>query len=219
MARGRPLLIGLLIWALLMIVPDLARVVRPLSSFGFYADNNGMVYDTTGPFADKTASPAWRAGIREGDQLDLSLMRCLPFDRDRCASILTVVGGIQNVLPGSTIRLDLAAAPGQAARQVTIAAEPRTPNWLVRGVLFLDQIAGILVVLAAAWLVWARPGPDELGVLSLRHLVQSRPELRALRELATLAVAVAGAGRRQVACRRPPVMRACYSFVMRAPDR
>ena len=59
MARGRPLLIGLLIWALLMIVPDLARVVRPLSSFGFYADNNGMVYDTTGPFADKTASPAW----------------------------------------------------------------------------------------------------------------------------------------------------------------
>jgi hypothetical protein len=35
MARGRPLLIGLLIWALLMIVPDLARVVRPLSSFGF----------------------------------------------------------------------------------------------------------------------------------------------------------------------------------------
>ena len=62
-------------------------------------------------------------------------MRCLPFDRDRCASILTVVGGIQNVLPGSTIRLDLAAAPGQAARQVTIAAEPRTPNWLVRGAL------------------------------------------------------------------------------------
>ena len=163
MARGRPLLIGLLIWALLMIVPDLARVVRPLSSFGFYADNNGMVYDTTGPFADKTASPAWRAGIREGDQLDLSLMRCLPFDRDRCASILTVVGGIQNVLPGSTIRLDLAAAPGQAARQVTIVAEPRTPNWLVRGVLFLDQIAGILVVLAAAWLVWVRPGPMSWG--------------------------------------------------------
>ena len=55
MARGRPLLIGLLIWALLMIVPDLARVVRPLSSFGFYADNNGLVYDKTGPLADKTA--------------------------------------------------------------------------------------------------------------------------------------------------------------------
>ena len=79
MVRGRPLLIGLLIWALLMIVPDLARVVRPLASFGFYADNNGMVYDATGPFIDKSASPAWKAGIREGDQLDLSRMRCLPF--------------------------------------------------------------------------------------------------------------------------------------------
>jgi hypothetical protein len=163
MARGRPLLIGLLIWALLMIVPDLARVVRPLASFGFYADNNGMVYDATGPFIDKSASPAWKAGIREGDQLDLSRMRCLPFDRDRCASILTVVGGIQDVLPGSTITLDVAAIPGQAARQVTIEAEPRNPNWLVRGVLLLDQIAGILVVLAAAWLVWARPGPMSWG--------------------------------------------------------
>ena len=157
MVRGRPLLIGLLIWALLMIVPDLARVVRPLASFGFYANNNGMVYDATGPFIDKSASPAWKAGIREGDQLDLSRMRCLPFDRDRCASIMTVVGGIQDVLPGSAITLDLAAIPGQAARQVTIEAEPRTPNWLVRSVLLLDQIAGILVVLAAAWLVWVRP--------------------------------------------------------------
>ena len=163
MVRGRPLLIGLLIWALLMIVPDLARVVRPLASFGFYADNNGMVYDATGPFIDKSASPAWKAGIREGDQLDLSRMRCLPFDRDRCASILTVVGGIQDVLPGSAITLDLAAIPGQAARQVTIEAEPRNPNWLVRSVLLLDQIAGILVVLAAAWLVWVRPGPMSWG--------------------------------------------------------
>jgi len=163
MVCGRPLLIGLLIWALLMIVPDLARVVRPLASFGFYADNNGMVYDATGPFIDKSASPAWKAGIREGDQLDLSRMRCLPFDRDRCASILTVVGGIQDVLPGSAITLDLAAIPGQAARQVTIEAEPRNPNWLVRSVLLLDQIAGILVVLAAAWLVWVRPGPMSWG--------------------------------------------------------
>lgn len=157
MANNRPLLIVLLIWALLMIVPDLARVVRPLASFGFYADNNGTVYDASGPFTDENASPAWQAGIREGDQLDLSRMRCLPFDRDRCASILTVVGGIQDVLPGSTITLDLVAIPGQAARQVTISAKPRTPNWFVRGVLLLDQIAGILVVLAAGWLVWARP--------------------------------------------------------------
>jgi hypothetical protein len=163
MATNRPLLIVLLIWALLMIVPDLARVVRPLASFGFYTDGNGVVYDARGPFDEDALSPAWAAGIRAGDQLDLSRMRCLPFDRERCAAVLTVVGGIQNVLPGRTLTLDFAASEGQAARQVTIAAAPRTPNWLVRGVLLLDQIAGILVVLAAGWLVWTRPGPMSWG--------------------------------------------------------
>ena len=45
-----------------MIVPDLARLVRPLGSFGFYANNDGLIYDVTGPFTDRTASPAWKAG-------------------------------------------------------------------------------------------------------------------------------------------------------------
>jgi hypothetical protein len=139
-----------------MIVPDLARVVRPLSSFGFYADNNGVVYDVTGPFADKTASPAWRAGVRENDQLDLTRIRCFPYDKVACSSILTVVGGIQDVTPGRTITLSLAATPTKNAREITLTAEPRRPNWFVRGVLFLDQVAGILVVLAAAWLGKAR---------------------------------------------------------------
>jgi hypothetical protein len=164
MTRGQTvLLIGLLIWALLMIVPDLARVVHPLSSFGFYADNNGVVYDVTGPFADKTASPAWRAGVRENDQLDLTRIRCFPYDKVACSSILTVVGGIQDVTPGRTITLSLAATPTKNAREITLTAEPRRPNWFVRGVLFLDQVAGILVVLAAAWLVWTRPGAMSWG--------------------------------------------------------
>ena len=38
MTRQRLLLIVLLAWALVMIVPDLLRVVQPLGSFGFYAD-------------------------------------------------------------------------------------------------------------------------------------------------------------------------------------
>ena len=70
----RILLAVLLVWALAMIVPDLARLVRPLGSFGFYANNDGLIYDVTGPFSDQTASPAWKAGIREGDRLDLSRM-------------------------------------------------------------------------------------------------------------------------------------------------
>jgi len=47
------------------------RVVHPLSSFGFYANNDGLIYDVTGPFADEASSPAWQAGLREGDQIDL----------------------------------------------------------------------------------------------------------------------------------------------------
>ena len=163
MASGRPLLVLLLIWALLMIVPDLARVVRPLSSLGFYADSNGMIYDVTGPFADMSESPAWKAGVREGDQLDLSRMRCLPYDSVTCASTLAAVGGNLFVAPGRTAMLDLAQTSDQPARQVTLTAEQRPANWLIRTVLLLDQIAGIVVVLAAGWLVWTRPGPMSWG--------------------------------------------------------
>ena len=81
MAAGqRILFVVLLAWALAMIVPDLWRVVQPLGSFGFYANNDGLIYNVTGPFDDETASPAWNAGIWEGDRLDLSKMRCFPYD-------------------------------------------------------------------------------------------------------------------------------------------
>lgn len=163
MAPGRPLLMGLLLWALLMIVPDFVRVVRPLGSFGFYANNNGLIYDVVGPFADTSASPAWKAGLREGDVLDLSTMRCLPYDSETCGSVLAAVGGVQYVIPGRAITLTLAPTTGQEARRLTLVAEERPSNWLVRSVLILSQITGVLVVLAAAWLVWTRPGPMSWG--------------------------------------------------------
>ena len=159
----RILLAVLLVWALAMIVPDLARLVRPLGSFGFYANNDGLIYDVTGPFSDQTASPAWKAGIREGDRLDLSRMRCVPYDAVTCGSVLAALGGLQFVMPGRSATLDIAATPGRAARQVALVAEQRPVDWVVRAVLILDQIAGILVVLAAGWLVWTRPGGMSWG--------------------------------------------------------
>ncbi len=56
-AGQRILFVVLLAWALAMIVPDLWRVVQPLGSFGFYANNDGLIYNVTGPFDDETASP------------------------------------------------------------------------------------------------------------------------------------------------------------------
>ncbi len=162
-AGQRTLLIVLVAWALLMIVPDLWRVVQPLGSFGLYANNDGLIYNVTGPFDDQTASPAWKAGVREGDRLDLSKMRCFPYDAATCGSVLAVLGGIQLTVPGRTITIDLASTPDRPARHVVLVAEERPTNFLKRAVLILDQIAGILVVLAAAWLVWTRPGGMSWG--------------------------------------------------------
>jgi hypothetical protein len=76
MTRDRYLLMALVLWGLVMIVPDLWRVVQPLGSFGLYADNDGLIYDVTGPFLEESASPAYRAGIRVGDRVDLTQTRC-----------------------------------------------------------------------------------------------------------------------------------------------
>jgi hypothetical protein len=161
-AAQRTLLIVLVFWALLIIVPDLWRLVQPLGSFGFYANDDGLIYDVTGPFEDRTASPAWNAGIREGDRLDLSKMRCLPYDAVTCRSVLTALGGVQFAVPARSITLDVASPPDHP-RHVLLVAKERPSNFLKQAVIFLDQIAGILVVLAAAWLVWTRPGPMSWG--------------------------------------------------------
>ena len=157
MARNRILLIGLVLWGLLMIVPDLVRVAQPLGSFGFFANNNGLIYDVTGPFPDEASSPAWRAGLRVGDRIDLSAMRCRLSDLADCSNALSVLGGLQYVLPGRRATIDLSATDDQPARQVILAAEPRPSNFLIRAIIMLGQIAGILVIVAAAWLVWTRP--------------------------------------------------------------
>ena len=163
MTRQRLLLLGLLIWALAMIVPEFTRVFRPLGSFGFYADSDGVIYDVAGPFNSEDDSPAWKAGVREGDQLDFTRMRCIAYDRDVCASTLAAVGGNEYVLPGRAGTFELLPTSSEPARQVHLVAERRPFNLLVRFVLTLDQVAGIAIVLAAAWLVWTKPGVMSWG--------------------------------------------------------
>jgi hypothetical protein len=163
MTRDRLLLIPLLLWGLAMVAPDLLRVVHPLNSLGFYANNDGLIYDVTGPFADKESSPAWHAGLREGDQIDLSRLKCSLEDVAACSSALAALGGLQFVLPGHTLTIDITGANSRPAREVTLVAAPRQSNLLVRGVIILDQIAAILVVVAAAWLVWSRPSAMSWG--------------------------------------------------------
>jgi hypothetical protein len=155
---GRVLLVALTFWALAMIVPDFHRVYRPLGSFGFYANNDGVITDVQGPFRDQTASPAFQAGLRAGDRLDLEQMRCIPLNTLRCASAMAALGGLRLVAPHQHAELVMAAAPGRPARVVDIVASQRPYNVWVLAVLLLDQLAAILVIFAAAWLVWTRPG-------------------------------------------------------------
>ena len=163
MTPSRLLLIGLTLWGLLMIVPDLLRVAQPLGSLGFFANNDGLIYDANGPFPDDASSPAWRAGIRDGDRIDLEKMRCTLGEIAKCGSTLAVLGGVDFMLPGRAVTIELAANEGRPARQVTLIAEQRPSNALVRAVNVLCQIAGVLVIIAAAWLVWTRPSAMSWG--------------------------------------------------------
>ena len=204
MAGNRILLIGLALWGLAMIVPDLARIALPLGSFGFHASNDGVIFNVTGPFPDETASPAWKAGLRAGDRLDLARMRCNFTDPGTCANALAVLGGLQFVLPGRSVTLDLAASDAAPARQVTLVAEPQTLHALVRAVVVLDQLAGILVILAAAWLVWTRPSAMSWGfflyvnwfnpgqVFAFYALLQPFPALLLLQDAAGCVAQAAG---------------------------
>ena len=119
----RTLLIVFVVWALLMIVPDLWRVVQPLGSFGFYANDDGLIYNVTGPFDDRAASPAWNVGIRDGDQLDLSKMRCLPYDPVTCRSVLTALEGVQLAVPGRSITLNLLSKTDRLTHVSLVAKE------------------------------------------------------------------------------------------------
>ena len=82
-------------------------------------------------------------------------------------------------MPGreATLLMSRARSPGS---QVTLIAQQR-PSIALDLVVLLDPVAGILVVLGAAYLVWLRPGADDLGLLRLCDGVQSRPVVPVLR--------------------------------------
>ena len=160
---GRVLLAVLTVYALAMILPDFARLVRPLGAWGLVTNANGLIYDVQAQFDSEDDSPAWKAGLRPGDHLDLHGMRCAPIDTDLCAANLGLWGGYAYVLPGREAKLLVAAGPDQPARAITLTAQPVPTSPAVKIVLALDQIAGVLVVLGAAWLVRVRPGAMTWG--------------------------------------------------------
>src|SRR5262249_27205703 len=122
---GRALLAALTLWALAMIVPDFYRVYQPLGSFGFYANNDGIITDVQGPFLAQTDSPAFQVGLRSGDRLDLEQMRCIPISTLRCASAMAALGGFRLVTNQRRAELVTAGTQDRPARVVNIIAKQR----------------------------------------------------------------------------------------------
>ncbi len=170
---GRAALLLLTIYAIAMIAPDLLRIVRPLGSFGLEIDGDGLIYDVQGPFTSEAKSPAWRAGLRAGDRLDLAAMACAPVNTRVCASLLSQWGGVNYVMPQREATFVVAPAGERPARAVKLIAEPRPGNPLLDLVVGLSTIAGVLVVLGAAWLVWTRPGAMTWGFFV--YVIQFNP--------------------------------------------
>lgn len=170
---GRVALVLLTLYAITMIAPDLLRAVHPLGSFGLAVDGDGRIYDVQGPFESEHDSPAWRAGLRAGDRLDLAAMSCASIDSIGCASLLSQWGGVTYVMPGRDATLVVASAGQRPKGEVKLTAEPRPTNRLLDIVIVLSTIAGVLVVLGAAWLVWTRPGPMTWGFFV--YVIQFNP--------------------------------------------
>jgi hypothetical protein len=156
----RVVLLLLTAWALVMIVPDLYRVFDPLASFGLVVDNDGLITDVIRPFPKSDDSPAWNAGLRAGDRVDLRAMRCVPVARPECRSLIALVGGLagtQVALPNRAI--DLVVEPRNGGvRRVHLEAARYTQAWEDRLILLADTLVGIAVVVTACLLVWTRPG-------------------------------------------------------------
>ena len=173
--RKTLLILGAL-WAALVIVPDFYRVTGHLSSFGFAADNDGVIYEVSGEPATLVTIPGeTEPGLKKTiDRIDLDAAPCRRlFDgavngeeppKATCHDFLAVfggMGGLSYVLDGTKVTVPIAR--NHAPQDVTMIAIPENRDLLTRALLALDEIAGLGVLGMALYLAWVRPGRMTLG--------------------------------------------------------
>jgi hypothetical protein len=145
-------------------VPELYRVSHALSSLGLTVDNDGVIVDVVAPFENAAESPAAAAGLQVGDRLDFRHMRCLPWEAQSCASLISAMGdlgGLGYTLPHFQAKLAfLPKSPSPRngpASWVTLQAVPAPLPWLQRVILLANTIAAVVFIGIAFLLVWRRP--------------------------------------------------------------
>lgn len=160
---GRIVVSVLATWALAFILPDCIRVVRAMPTLGFTVDDAGVVRGKPEPFA-------LRAGVREGDRLDLRVVRCGPrATTEGCSSAIALfsgMGGYQYVAPREYRFAFCSQACGKGPdRTVSVTPEPLALPLPVRVLLLLDEILGVAFVVLATALVWQCPSAMTWGFL------------------------------------------------------
>jgi hypothetical protein len=153
-------MILLTIWAVVVIAPELYRIVAPVNSIGLTANNDGTIEDVTYPFDRPADSPSAQSGIVPGDHLDLSAMHCKAPLSDLCTSTVTVLGdfgGVQYTLRDGQITLLVLPKHGGASIAFRIRPEAVHLHWHSRAGLLADTLVGILFICIAFYLLWTRP--------------------------------------------------------------
>lgn len=141
------LVLGLAVWAFLVVAPDFLRVFRDYGALGFEADNNGKIYyveDTTGN----------DSGVQKGERIDLH--------RTRLPDLLAVFGGMGGM---QYVRPDLEAQLYIASRRdsIKVKATPQHLDLLNRFTLSLETIAGVLFIYYGGRMVWQCPNAVTWG--------------------------------------------------------
>jgi hypothetical protein len=182
---GRIILVCLTAWAILVILPDFARVFdqKYNNKLPFEADNNGVL--------------SWNAGDSSGvadcDSIDLRRNYCEGHLPDLLA-VFGGMGGMQYVRPelkSVSLYFNCRNPAAQSSPTAPVSARPYTPiKWLCgdgadtaaatsqlrtvdaqieplgfvsRVTLLLAQVLGVLFIAIAFWLVWRRPSAITWG--------------------------------------------------------
>jgi hypothetical protein len=153
----RGLILGLVIWSVGLIVPELARVPNNYGTLGFEANNDGVIIAVDGPPATDP-----NVHLKRGDCIDLH-RTALP---DRLA-VFGSMGGMTYVRPDLQVTLYVAddscdnSLERSTRRVLTAHQEPMSAaNGIV---LAATQILGVFFIGLAAVLVWQRPSAMTWG--------------------------------------------------------
>ncbi|HET7875114.1 MAG TPA: hypothetical protein VFN71_06270, partial [Methylomirabilota bacterium] len=157
----------------------------PLGILGFQADNDGKVisvdagatcHEWIAP-ASKAADgkpaspaahaseapaartpvpcPAWSAGLREGDTIDLKAPE----------TFRRAVNGLVFVAPHEPVTLRVVGATGSASRVVTLTPAPETMSGWQRLWLLIAQLSSIVIFIGfCGYLVWQHPTAETWGL-------------------------------------------------------